>query len=205
MEDKNKTNFMDAALSAAAEKSYPGHQQLFSDQLHGHADSQGWIRTDLLASGLSHTQHMPVADDLVAAPTDTSIFSTSGAADLELWHSLGPAPLASRDGSQEDSGEVVGIAIDPRGTEDLIIYLATGHGGVWKSVDGGTNWRALTDNMPSLSIGAVHLDRNDPDTVYAGTGNPFESNGGSSFRGVGLYKSTDGGETCSVQRVEDQD
>lgn len=199
VEDRNKINFMDAALSAAAENSYPVHQQLFSDQLDGHTDLQGCIRTDLLASGLSHTQQMPVADDLIAAPTDTSIFSAAGASELSLWHSLGPAPLRNGDGLQEDSGEVVGIAIDPRRTEDLIIYLATGHGGVWKSVDAGTNWRALTDNMPSLSIGAVHLDRNDPDTVYAGTGNPFESNGGSSFRGVGLYKSTDGGESWTIK------
>src|SRR5262249_52750359 len=100
-------------------------------------------------------------------------------------------------GAGPDSGEVVDIAIDPRGTSDQTVYIATNDGGIWKTTNGGTSWTPLTDNLPSLSMGAVALDPGNPNIVYAGTGNNFD--GGSLFnKGVGLYQSIDGGQTWSV-------
>jgi photosystem II stability/assembly factor-like uncharacterized protein len=87
------------------------------------------------------------------------------------------------------------IAIDPSGTSDQIIYSATDSGGVWKTTDGGTNWSPKTDFLPSLNIGAIALDPGNPAIVYAGSGN--EANQLDS-RAVGIYKSTDGGETWTV-------
>ncbi len=111
------------------------------------------------------------------------------------WTSIGPAPLLDiYSPVVRDAGEVVSIAVDPRGSTDDVIYAGTGHGGVWKTTDAGSSWHPLTDQMPSLSTGAVILDAGDPDTVYVGTGNPMESNGGSSFHGYGIYKSTDAGQ-----------
>ncbi|EST36703.1 hypothetical protein [Streptomyces roseochromogenus] len=101
-------------------------------------------------------------------------------------------------GQGPDSGEVVDIAIDPSGTSDQVIYIACNDGGVWKSTDGGLTWKPKTDLMPSLSMGAVALDPGNPSTVYAGTGNPFDG-GGQFTKGVGIYKSIDGGETWSVE------
>src|SRR5262249_15668948 len=96
-----------------------------------------------------------------------------------------------------DSGEVVDIAIDPRGTTDQTVYIVTNDGGVWKTTNGGTSWTPLTDNLPWLSMGAVALDPANPDIVYAGTGNNFD--GGSLFnKGVGRYQSIDGGQTWSI-------
>src|SRR3989442_9459431 len=120
---------------------------------------------------------------------------------------MGPAPLRidknqNLQGLGPDSGEVVDIAIDPRNTTDQVIYIATNDGGIWKTTTGGvpTNgrvaWEPKTDFMPSLSIGAVALDPGNPSIVYAGTGNLFD--GGhvfAGFKGVGIYKSTDAGET----------
>jgi photosystem II stability/assembly factor-like uncharacterized protein len=48
--------------------------------------------------------------------------------------------------------------------------------------------------MPSLSMGALAADPVNPSIVYAGTGNIY-NNG--FFKGIGLYRSTDGGETWS--------
>jgi outer membrane protein OmpA-like peptidoglycan-associated protein len=54
-------------------------------------------------------------------------------------------------------------------------------------------WEPLTDQFASLSISALARDRADPQTIYAGTGRV------SSFRtegeGIGILKSTDGGDT----------
>ena len=125
------------------------------------------------------------------------------------WTQVGPAPLQidaglwqRYQGSGPDSGEVVDIAIDPRGTTDQTIYIASGSGGVWKSTDHGTSWRPLTDYLLTLSTGAVALDPGNPSIVYAGTGNPAFAGSGDcprcNFPAVGIYKSLDGGNTWTL-------
>lgn len=120
------------------------------------------------------------------------------------WMQIGPAPLridepeeVGTQGPGPDAGMVVDIAIDPRGSTDEIIYIATNEGGIWRSTDGGTSWKPKTDAMPSLSMGVVALDPGNPDIVYAGTGNKVT--GGNTFsKGVGIYKSKDRGEHWTI-------
>jgi hypothetical protein len=115
------------------------------------------------------------------------------------WRQIGPAPIRdSLDTSfvKRNGGVVYDIAIDPRGTTDRVIFLAT-NGGIFKSTDGGASWDAKTDGMPSKSIGAVALNPNDPDVIFAGTGTLADP-GGINFRADGLYKSTDGGDTWTA-------
>jgi len=118
----------------------------------------------------------------------------------QQWTQIGPAPLAidaeqNFQGNGPASGMIADIAIDPRGTTDQTIYIATENGGIWKTLDGGTTWKPKTDFMPSNSMGAVALDPGNPSIVYAGTGY-FIPQG--LFKGVGLYKSTDGGDSWTV-------
>ena len=126
------------------------------------------------------------------------------------WLQIGPQPLRIDNdqiyqGEGPDSGEVVDIAIDPSGATDEIIYIATNDGGIWKTKDGGQTWKVLTDigcpdaatNCPSLSMGAVAINPQFPSMVFAGTGNPFDG-GGLFTKGVGIYRSTDGGSTWTV-------
>ena len=106
-----------------------------------------------------------------------SISSSHAACDPNVyWKQIGPAPIVTdpADNFEQwpEAGIVFDIAIDPGGSNDQIIYVGT-HGGVWKTTDGGTNWAAKTDSMPSLSIGAVALDPGNPAIVYAGTGTAF--------------------------------
>ena len=70
------------------------------------------------------------------------------------------------------------------------IYLGTASGGLWKSIDNGQNWVSLSDSWKTLAVGGVAVDPNNPNTIYAGTG---EANGASSGYSIGIYKSTDGG------------
>lgn len=127
--------------------------------------------------------------------------------DGSQWTQVGPAPLQidagmwqQYQGSGPDSGEVVDIAIDPRGSTDQTIYIASGSGGIWKSTDDGVTWRPLTDYLLTLSTGAVALDPGDPSIVYAGTGNPAFGGDcpGCIFQAVGIYKSLDGGNTWTL-------
>jgi photosystem II stability/assembly factor-like uncharacterized protein len=168
------------------------------------SDDGGRARPDLWLKGLQ--QFMTLKQAAARARRR----SAARFAATDQWIQIGPAPLridtapprdptdASFQGQGPDSGEVTDIAIDPSGSEDETIYIATNDGGIWKSADGGANWDAKTDGMPSLSMGAVALDPGDPSTVYAGTGNLFD--GGAQFtKGVGVYKSTDGGDHWTVQ------
>lgn len=66
-------------------------------------------------------------------------------------------------------------------------------GGVWKSDDGGTNWRPVFDHQSSQSIGSLAIAPSDSNQVWAGTGEAFIRSNVS--LGDGIYKSVDGGET----------
>ena len=71
-------------------------------------------------------------------------------------------------------------------------------GGVWKTTDGGANWRNTSDGyFETGSIGSIDIADSDPDVVYVGTGSDgIRSN---VIIGRGLYKSTDGGETWAFK------
>jgi photosystem II stability/assembly factor-like uncharacterized protein len=106
------------------------------------------------------------------------------------WKQIGPAPLTVSGGT--NSGEVLGIAIDPRGSSDSTIYVAT-NGGIWKTTDGGVNWDTRTDCLANVRMGAVALDAGNPSVVYAGTGNLFSAGGATLPIPTIVYKSYDGG------------
>lgn len=70
-------------------------------------------------------------------------------------------------------------------------FGATG-GGVWKTTDGGTTWRAMSDrHFTSSSVGAIGVCEANPDIVYVGMGEvAFRGN---IMQGDGMYRTTDGG------------
>ena len=107
------------------------------------------------------------------------------------WTFIGPRPTADLEPKQVFSGRVAAITIDPR--DNNTIYLGSASGGVWKSTDGGANWKPLGDDQPSLSIGAIALDPKNPDIVYVGTGEQNFS--GNNYYGAGILKSTNGGSS----------
>ncbi len=104
------------------------------------------------------------------------------------WVSLGPTP-GEYFNYGKISSRIVSGTYDPQ--DHNIIYIGPAYGGVWKSTNGGVNWVPLTDNQPSMSMGAIVLDPDNPQIVYAGTGEATYS--GASYSGLGLLKSTDGG------------
>ncbi|MBK9098953.1 MAG: hypothetical protein IPM14_12690 [bacterium] len=104
------------------------------------------------------------------------------------WVSLGPTPGYYFSYGNISSRVVTG-AYNP--ANPSTIYIGPANGGVWKSTDNGTNWVPLTDNQPSMSMGAIAIDPTNPNIIYAGTGEATYS--GASYYGRGLLKSTDAG------------
>ncbi len=115
------------------------------------------------------------------------------------WECIGPAPLDKAWGGSDNSGRVSTIAVDPRNTRRL--YIGASLGGVWKSTNGGQNWRPMSDFEASLSFGSLVLDPFNPDIIYAGTG---EAHGASdSYFGAGILRSTNAGETWELLGSEE--
>ncbi|MFQ5997154.1 MAG: hypothetical protein ACE5LA_06000, partial [Dehalococcoidales bacterium] len=74
------------------------------------------------------------------------------------------------------------LAIDPQDPE--VIYLGTGDGELYRSEDGGKNWKWSSAGMnPGESITAIAVDPAQPSVVYAGS------------IASGVYLSQDSGET----------
>jgi hypothetical protein len=82
------------------------------------------------------------------------------------------------------------------------LYLGAAGGGVWRTDTakdtGNTNWTYVSGSFGTNAIGALLVDPKDAsgNTVYAGTGEPNAS--GDSEAGVGIYKTTDGGDTWTL-------
>ncbi|MGH7120423.1 MAG: WD40/YVTN/BNR-like repeat-containing protein, partial [Acetobacteraceae bacterium] len=67
-------------------------------------------------------------------------------------------------------------------------------GGIFKSTDGGNTWRKLTQGLPANLVQAyVAIAPSEPSRLYATVGTT-EPGGYESGRGLGFYRSDDGGE-----------
>jgi hypothetical protein len=86
-------------------------------------------------------------------------------------------------GAQHVAGRMTSLALD-----GATLYAGAADGGVWKKVGGGA-WAPLTDDAPTLSVGALLVTPNHQ--LWVGTG---EANTNSdSYAGTGVLMSTDGG------------
>jgi len=81
-------------------------------------------------------------------------------------------------------------------------YFGATGGGLWKTTDGGTTWRPVTDGqLGSASVGAVQLCEANPDIVYIGMGETQLR--GNVQQGDGVYRSNDAGETWEHLGLEE--
>ena len=107
------------------------------------------------------------------------------------WRGIGPAAFGGR------ISDIEAVANNPN-----IIFVAGAHGGIFKTENAGTTWKAVFDkDGTSLSIGDIAIARSDSNIVWAGTGEPNNRN--SSSWGDGIYKSIDGGETWKYMGLKE--
>lgn len=103
------------------------------------------------------------------------------------WQLAGPPAVG---------GRTRALGIDQRNSN---IVIAGGvSGGIWKSTDGGDNWTLRTPDFESFSVTSLAQDPTSPDTWYY-AGGEFLGNSanapGAIYRGPGIFKSTDNGDT----------
>ncbi len=111
---------------------------------------------------------------------------TEAALPVANWQSCGPA---------NQGGRMISFAFDP--TNSQTIWAGSASGGLWRSMNGGNSWQAMSDNIPSLAIGAIGINPASPNVMLLGTGEGYvltpllQS-------GVGVLKSVDGGLTWGM-------
>lgn len=76
--------------------------------------------------------------------------------------------------------------------------MATGSGGLWKTVNNGLTYEPIFDHKNTIAIGDITVTPSNPEIVWIGTG---EANG--DYWGDGMYKSNDGGNTWKNMGLED--
>ena len=136
-----------------------------------------WAPLDL---PLPNSPPGPVLFGLQAQQTTTLLDSAFLAG--YRWRNLGP----DRGGRSIAVSGVVGRPLEG--------YFGATGGGLWKTTDGGQNWRPVTDfKIGSASVGAVAVSETDPDLVFIGMGETCIR--GNILPGDGVYRSRDGGET----------
>ena len=113
------------------------------------------------------------------------------------WSAIGP--------DQNIGGRILCVAVDPQNSNNLFIGSASG--GIWKSTTGGvgTNaWQPVSTGLPVLGVASILIHPTNSNIIYAGTGEVYRtdtSNIGFNIwkargtYGIGILKSTDGGNT----------
>ncbi len=83
----------------------------------------------------------------------------------------------------------------------MTFYFGATGGGVWRTDDGGSTWRNISDGFFGGSVGSIALAPSDPNVIYVGGGE--KTLRGNFSHGDGIWKSVDGGETWKFSGLED--
>jgi hypothetical protein len=113
---------------------------------------------------------------------------------------LGPTPLGTGNGV---AGRTNVIVTHP--TNPAIAWIGSDGGGIWKTTNccsASTTWTIKTDipEIANSAIGDMTMDPNNPNVLYAGTGDLRF--GSFSFGSNGVLKSVDGGENWTVKGAD---
>ncbi len=135
----------------------------------------------------SFVDHLRSASAILAMLVSLNTWAALDASLMEglKARAIGPAAI---------SGRVAAIDALASNPNHIVVGAATG--GVWISENGGLTWKAVFDDQPVASIGAVAINQSNPDIIWVGTGEGNVRN--STSIGGGVFKSTDAGKSWQL-------
>jgi hypothetical protein len=92
-------------------------------------------------------------------------------------------------GNADLAGRINHFAYDAKSGR---LYATAGQGGVWVLDKGSTTWRSIGDTLPTQAVGGIGIAQ--AGAIVVVTGNDVFG-GGTTFSGVGAYRSTDNGRS----------
>ena len=125
---------------------------------------------------------------LLAAMKFMSAARTTQIADLS-WTERGPNNIGGRSRA---------ILIDKKDPTGNTVFAASVSGGIFKTTNftsSSANWTVVDDHLANLAVTVLVQDKNNLNTMYAGTGEGWFNV--DAVRGAGIFKTTDGGITWS--------
>ncbi len=145
------------------------------------------MKTRLLVAFLSTTLWLYAQQP--ASPAQEVIKAVSNKLELEQNSLVKNIPFKNI-GPSIMSGRVVDFAVNPDNPTEF--YVGYASGGVWHTNNNGTSFTPILDNAPTQNVGDIAVDWKN-NTIWVGTGENNSSR--SSYSGIGILKSTDGGKT----------
>ncbi|MFN8395453.1 MAG: hypothetical protein U0176_12485, partial [Bacteroidia bacterium] len=119
----------------------------------------------------------------------------------DSWFPRGPNDYADPGffGWEPGIGRINCIAFHP--TDTNTYWVGVAQGGVWKTVNNGSSWTPLTDNLPMLRISDIAVNPVNTNEIYISVGDMAYLGAGlltdnrkrHTHYGLGVYKTTDGG------------
>ena len=131
------------------------------------------------------------SERLAAWQAHQALDAASPFQDLE-WRAVGPMQAGVR---------VEAIAVPP-GSQNTI-YVGVGSGNLWKTVNNGVSWTPIFEKESTFTIGDVAVSPSNPEIVWVGTGETQPRHSGYSYAGTGVFKSTDGGTSWKNMGLTD--
>ncbi|MGA8153487.1 MAG: hypothetical protein WB952_21225 [Terriglobales bacterium] len=199
---------------AVAASGIPGNPATF---YFGAVDGGIWRTTDggVVWKPIFDDQHVASIGALAVASSDPKvIYAGTGESDIRSDLSSGDGVYKSSDGGQtwtnvglRDSRQISRIVVDP-GDANIVYVAALGHAyapnterGVYKSIDGGSNWTKILDLGPEIGAADLAIATDNPSVLFATAWHahrpPWATYGPITEPGGGLYRSTDGGRSWS--------
>ena len=131
------------------------------------------------------------ADKTASFKTHQALQAASPYAGLE-WRNVGPIV---------QGGRLVDMEVVPG--QPYTFYAAYASGDLWKTTNNGHSFEPLFDDQASIIMGDIAVDPNNPETIWVGTGENNSSR--SSYGGMGVYRSDDGGDNWRYMGLGDSD
>ena len=130
------------------------------------------------------TQSIP-KERLMSAKTYTEQLLRQKAAIPNVnWEERGPNNV---------SGRTRALLVDAGDPTGNTVFAGGVGGGIWRTEDDGNTWMQVDDFLDNMAVNSIIQDPNNSDVIYFGTGEGYGNS--DAIRGMGIWKSTDGGLT----------